>query len=246
MKNIILLIAMLCFFADYSEAQAQKKVLNEADKLIGVNLIKNPGAEKITELNKLINWETNTNDNNYVSNYGHIAGEWDNGCNIKCGLPENAGGNYFRNPADVAPENIKKTITQTIDISRLKDTLKIREIDFIYSAQIAGFHCDEALKCAFGDLKIEYFDSAKQSLKVYDAKKYMNEFHRVDESEGADSRMHKFEKISLSGTIPDNATSAVVTISAEQNCGYTQESPCSATFVFFDNLSLILSKSKKK
>ncbi len=241
MKITIVTILLLSIFAGSISAQT-KKAISESDKLIGVNLIKNPGAEKITETNKLIDWETNNPDLNYVSYYGRMAGEWDHGCDRKCGLPENAGDCYFRATADVTPENTKKFIIQNIDFSKLKDTLKVKDINFAYSAQIAGFHCDDTLKCAFGYIKIEFLDSAKQSIKIYNVKKYTHEFHKIDESEGADSRMHKFENISLLGVIPKNAISAAVTLGSEQDCNYDSGESCSDAYVFFDNIRLIFSK----
>lgn len=241
MKHTLWLICLLCVFNLNTTAQIQKKEIGESDKLIGFNLVKNPGAENITESNMPKDWETSSDDNIYVSNYGHVAGEWDYDCDKKCGLPENAGSYYFRAPAENTPGNTKRFLSQTIDLAKLNDTLKVREVDFEYSAQIAGFHCDEALKCAFGYIKIEFFDGSKQSLKIYDRQKFMNEFHRVDESEGADSRMHKFEKISLVGPVPANTAFAVITIGSEQNCG-NADSPCAEAFVFFDNVSLKLSK----
>lgn len=225
-------------------AQTAKKIKTEADKLIGVNLIKNPGAENITSSNKPVDWKVNGDYDESVSNYGHIAGEWDYGCDKKCGLPDNAGDNYFRAPADIEEGQNHKSLGQTIDITKLKDTLAVKEIDFTFSAQIAGFHCDDNLKCAFGFLKIEFFDAANKSLQSFEAKKYMNEFHRVDESESADSRMHKFEKISLSNIIPSHAASVIVTIGSEQNCS-TDDASCAQAYVFFDNLNLYLKKTDK-
>lgn len=243
MKKTIFVIALLYFCVEIVDAQSQEKTINEADKLIGINLIKNPDAESITDLNKPLYWEASDGDDDFVSSYGHIAGEWDYDCNTNCGLPANAGDYYFRTPSNVEPGKTNKFLYQTIDINKLKDTLAVREINFTYSAQIAGFHCDENLKCAFGYLKIEFFDTLKKSLAIYDIKKLMNEFHRVDESDGADSRMHKFEKISLTNTIPANASYAVIFIGSEQNCNTESEGFCEDAFVFFDNLSLLLSKS---
>ena len=227
------------------DAQTTKK-LSESDKLIGVNLIKNPGAEKVTSTNKPIDWKIKEDDADYISNYGHISGEWDYDCDTKCGLPENAGANYFRAPADIEEGQNHKSLEQTIDIAKLKDTLAVRAINFVFSSQIAGFHCDGNLKCAFGYIKIEFFNASNQSLKIFDARKYANEFHRVDESDGADSRMHKFEKISVSNVIPVNAVKAVVTIGAEQNCNSASETTCEAAYVFFDNLNLSFTKADKR
>jgi len=249
MKQIILTFLILFFFSisvQIINAQAQKTTSN-ADKLIGLNLIKNPGAEKVTSTNKPEDWKMNLDNSDYVSSYGHTAGEWDNDCDAKCGLPEKAGSYYFRAATSIEDGQRNKFLQQTINLSQLQDTLAVREIKFILSTQIAGFHCSIDSKCAFGYLKVEFFDPSNQALKIYEVKKYANEFHRIDESEGADSRMHKFENLALSGIVPINAIQAIVTIGATNNCLLgTEGANCGDTYAFFDNLNLILSKSNKR
>lgn len=64
--------------------------------------------------------------------------------------------------------------------------------------------------------------------------------NKLDDSENGDSRMHKFESISLSDIVPANSTKAVVTLGAVQNCSESAETTCGATYVFFDNVNLNL------
>lgn len=238
MKSSILVIALCCFAIETIKAQTIESNGNP-DKLFGVNLIKNPNAEKVTSSGMPIDWKSNSEDGDFVSTYGHTSGEWDYGCDTKCGLPENAGDYYFRAAADIVKGENDKSLEQTIDLTQLGDT----PIKFSLAAQIAGFHCDGSSKCAFGYIKINFLDSKNHSLKVFEAKKYAPEFHRIDDSESGDSRMFKFGEISVSDSVPAHSVRALVTIGALQNCQEDAEIYCGAAYVFFDNLNLILFKS---
>lgn len=212
----------------------------EYEKLLGTNLIKNPGAEILDNSNNPIGWDIKDDIDDPVDYYGHVAGEWDYGCK-NCGIANNSGEYYFRAPADLEKGQEHKSLKQSIDISKLNKLLSDSIIKFDLSAQIAGFRCNEDLKCAFGFIKIEFFDSSKQLLKDYESKRYMNEFHRVDDSDNGDSRMHKFDEIRIDKIIPKNTSYIVVTIGAEQGCNSNNNS-CAAAYIFFDNLSLVLNK----
>ncbi len=235
---------MLILFAVVTWVSARSQSNSSAaDKLIGVNLVSNPGAEKLVG-DKPDHWILHMTENSQsISAYGATAGEWDYNCTEKCGLPKNAGQYYFRAAANLEEGETAKSLEQTIDISGLKDTLAVRAIRFSFGVQAAGLHCDTKQTCAFAYLRVAFVNAAGQVLITFDERKLMSEFHRVDESEGADSRMHKFVPFAIANVIPNTSVKAVVTIGAEQNCG---TEICSDAYAFFDNVSLVLSKAGKR
>lgn len=231
---------VLSFLGAFSSANGQPAgIPSDPRPLIGANLITNPGAEKVDGQNKLVGWTVSDATSDFVSSYGHTAGEWDFGCSAGCGLPPHAGSNYFRTAADLDDGQQHKSIRQQIDLSALHDTLAKQHFSFTMSAQMAGIRCDTPLTCAFGYVKVEFLDASGATIKAYSTKKSMNEFHRVDDSPDADTRMHKFQSIAFSGDVPATTRQAVVTLGSDQNCA--GESGCSTAYVFFDDLALVLS-----
>jgi hypothetical protein len=204
---------------------------------LGVNLISNPGAENVDDANQPVGWKTAPTGTDSVDRYGHAAGEWDYDC-TNCGLPPHAGRNYFRAPADLEEGQQHKSLTQSIDLVALKDSIKTGNVRYHFGAQMAGFRCEEPHSCAFGYVKVEFFNAADSLLQSRTTKRTMNEFHRVDDGPDADSRMYQFQPVELADSVPPDARRVQVTLGAEQNCA--NEGDCSSAYVFFDELSLVL------
>lgn len=199
------------------------------------NLLSNGDAE-IDALNrKIISWNSlpKSTSNDYLQNsYGETLGEWEANCDEKCGLPPNAGTNYFRLPTDDSYKNF--SLYQTVDLSGFKDSLEACIINFDLTAYIAGINCSES-GCAHGTLSVIFKDINGKQTGTYEMTKDNNEFKDI----GSNYAMHKFEGISISNLVPEKTNSAEIWLKAAGGC-------CDLASIFFDNVSFVLSKGEKR
>lgn len=230
MKSLIGLISFICVY-NLSIGQDATPILNT----YGQNLLINGDAE-IDALNRVVyNWTgfPKSASSDYMQDsYGNIPGEWALNCDEKCGLPPKAGVNYFRFPVDDAYRDF--SLTQTVNLSGYKDTLIVRNIDFILNAYIAGNTCTES-GCARGILSVTFKDINGKDLESFEERKDNTEFTRV----GDNDAMKKFEKITVFNLLPENAYTAEVSIKGKGDC-------CNPAFIFFDNVSFVLNKGEKR
>lgn len=212
---------------------AQFKI--EKQDLFNHNLIVNGDAELGSLNRKIHGWETvppRASTDFLLDSYGMVEGEWKGNCDQKCGLPPEAGENYFRFPLEESYRAYN--LMQKIDISEIKNDLQDKNIYFLLNAYVAGFECPE-FDCAKATFLITFKDESGKVLKEFKVEKDHSELKAV----GEDQRLRKFELISVNDTIPENTVSTEVMIKGDAMC-------CERPFTFYDNISLILSEGDKR
>jgi hypothetical protein len=212
---------------------AQFKIENQ--NLFNKNLIVNGDAELGSLNRKIHGWETippRASTDFLLDSYGMVEGEWKGNCDQKCGLPPDAGENYFRFPLEESYRTYH--LVQRLDINEIKDELEGKNIYFLLNAYVAGFECPE-FDCAKATLSIAFKDQEGKVLKNFMIEKDHSELKGV----GEDQRLRKFELIFVNDTLPENTVSAEIMIKGDALC-------CERPFTFYDNISLILSEGDKR
>jgi hypothetical protein len=233
-KHLITL-AIVAILSLHGYSQNREK---SSDKYFGVNLLKNPGAEQQSTGEQIPHWQASTHisqGSSMHARYGEISGEWEKGCNQRCGLPPKAGKAYFRLPVD--GRNPHVSLSQTIDLTPIAQLINEYEITVRKGGYIAGTRCEKE-GCTQGGLMETYYDTDGAYINAFGQNVDNASFPRRD---GKRTGMHQFfDFYSTTTFIPENATRLVVSMEAgSSDC-------CSEATVFLDNLYLVLTKGKAR
>jgi hypothetical protein len=220
--------------------------MTAASKMLGHNLLKNPGGEAYTQDEESYampdDWTWVAADKSMRAEceaYGHTGGEWDWDCAAHCGLAPGAEVIYFRFPT-TSEHGMpwRGEFRQAVDLSALKDTLKARPVKYQFSTYVAGFQCHGTCNGSF--VKVQFYDGAGKPIATRQNDRHSQDFHRVDESEDSDSRMFLQTPLAVADVVPENAARVEVSFGAYNLCQPEDETGCVQNYVFFDLAALVL------
>jgi hypothetical protein len=236
-KMVFIPLFSWLFMAALSQSNQQAPMLKK-------NWIQNPGAEE--DAWKPVKWEYHFPNDNLASEYGKTTHEWKFYCDEKCGLPKNAGSNYFRLETDVSAESTNHlNLFQNISLSPLKDSLDLGQTE----AQLVGYVAGSPSlpsSCANFTIRLVFMNERKERTDSVQQIFHLKDFKDLDGQAGPDNPaggiMHQFIPFRLTTKVPKGTGHALVSFDVNNNCADLADTSIAA--FYFDDLNLAFYRIK--